>query len=99
MLHPVHVATPLTGVLNRPGAAHVSVAPVRFNRTIGVALLVTVLPAASSTVTIGWVPHVEPDTPPPTGACVNTNWVAAPKSARTMLPLFPVTVPFVAWRV
>ena len=39
--------------------------------------VVTTLPPASSTLTVGWVPQVAPLAPPP-GWVAKASWVAAP---------------------
>ena len=46
--------------------------------------VVTVLPPASSTVTLGWVPQAVPSTPPP-GWVVKTSWEAPPMVMGTLL--------------
>ena len=55
MLQPAQVATPSVGTTGL--VVQASVAPIGIANVMGVTLVVTVLPAASSTVTWGWVGH------------------------------------------
>jgi len=76
MLQPANVSTPAVALFGF--AVQVSVAPpatVKL-RVIEAVLVVTVLPLASSTVTVGWVAKAVPALAEPLGSVVKISWVA-----------------------
>ena len=82
---PVKVTTPKVSVPEQPDsvapAVPVPAAMAKF--TVDVSE-VTVLPPASSTVTIGWVPKATPPVEP-LGCCVKTRCVGGPETVKVLL--------------
>ena len=99
ILQPVNVAIPEAVASPRPDV-HVRFAPAAaVNDSVIVFAAVTVLPPASSCVTIGEVPKFAPPVEP-TGGVVNTNWLIAPTVITGWAPLTAgVNVPSVAVNV
>ena len=65
MLQPENTATPATAAFGLLVQVSVAPAGVVIARVIALAAPVTVLPAASWTVTNGWLPQAVPPVPPP----------------------------------
>src|SRR5664280_3610088 len=89
MLQPANVSTPEAAFFGL--AVQVRVAPpgVVIARVIKVVAVVTVLPPASWTVTVGWVAQAVPPVPPP-GCAVKTSLLAAPTVMSNELLVAPV---------
>src|SRR5664280_378326 len=77
MRQPANVSTPATAAFGL--AVQVRIAPpgVVIARVIEVVAVVTVLPPASWTVTVGWLVQAVPPVPPP-GCAVKASLFAAP---------------------
>jgi hypothetical protein len=81
ILHPAKVAMPVaafTGFCVQVSVAVGSPVPLVMDRVTGTALLVTVLPPASCTVTAGWVLKGTPNWPPLFGFVVKASLAAGP---------------------
>ena len=84
ILQPAKLAVPVLALSGFVVQARVPPGLVPMASVIELVAVVTVLPPASSTVTLGWVPQTAPLAPPP-GWVVKTSWEAAPMVMGTLL--------------
>src|SRR5664280_1841215 len=77
MRQPANVSTPATAGCGLVVQVRIAPPGVVIARVIEVVAVVTVLPPASWTVTVGWVAQTVPPVPPP-GCALKTSLLAAP---------------------